>query len=71
VDVARYAFLGETIRRRLRTSHGYPILARGLESSVPGLHIVGAPAASSFGPIMRFISGSWYAARAVAQAAMR
>ncbi len=32
----------------------------GLESSVAGLHFVGAPAAWSFGPIMRFVSGSWY-----------
>ena len=30
----------------------------GLESSVPGLHFTGAPAAWSFGPIMRFVSGA-------------
>lgn len=35
--------------------------APGLESSVPGLHFLGAPAAWSFGPIMRFASGGWYA----------
>jgi hypothetical protein len=68
VDVARYPFLGETILRDLRVAHGYPILRRGLESSVPGLHMVGAPAAWSFGPTMRFVSGSWYAGRAVARA---
>jgi Pyridine nucleotide-disulphide oxidoreductase len=68
IDVARYPFLGPDILRDLRRVHGYPILGRGLESSVPGLHVVGAPAAWSFGPTMRFVSGSWYAGRSVAQA---
>jgi hypothetical protein len=35
---------------------------------VPGLHFVGAPAAWSFGPIMRFVSGGWYGSRAVERA---
>jgi hypothetical protein len=39
-----------------------------MESSVPGLHFLGAPAAWSFGPIMRFVSGGWYTGRAVARA---
>jgi lysine/ornithine N-monooxygenase len=69
VDVGRYEFLGESILKRLRRSDGYPILRRGLESSVPRLHFVGAPAAFSFGPIMRFVSGSWYSGRSVARAA--
>lgn len=61
VDMTRYPFLSEAIRRDLRVVDGYPVLGRGLESSVPGLHVLGAPAARSFGPIMRFVSGSWYA----------
>ena len=68
VDVHRYAFLGEDIRRDLRTVRGYPVLDAALQSSVPGLHFVGAPAAWSSGPIMRFVSGSWYAGRTVARA---
>jgi FAD-dependent urate hydroxylase len=67
VDVGRYPFIGEEIQRSLSLAGGYPILTRGLESSIPGLHIVGAPAAWSFGPIMRFVSGSWYAGRAIAR----
>jgi FAD-dependent urate hydroxylase len=67
VDVARYPFLGEDILADMRRVDGYPVLARGLESSVAGLHIVGAPAAWSFGPINRFVSGSWYAGGAVAR----
>jgi hypothetical protein len=67
IDIARYAFLSEGILGELRRREGYPILRRGLETSVPGLHVLGAPAAWSFGPIMRFISGSWYGGRAVAR----
>jgi hypothetical protein len=63
VDVARYPFLGGELLDEVRRVDGYPVLSRGLESSVPGLHFLGAPAAWSFGPIMRFVSGSWYAGR--------
>jgi hypothetical protein len=67
VDVSRYAFLDEGILADLRRFDGYPVLQRGLETSVPGLHMVGAPAAWSFGPINRFVSGSWFAGGAVAR----
>ena len=66
VDVLRYPFLSESVKRSLHISNGHPILTRGLESSVAGLHFVGAPAAVSYGPVMRFVVGSWYSAPAVA-----
>ena len=62
VDVARYSFLAPELLARIRCVNGYPVLRRGLESSVPGLHFLGAPATWSFGPIMRFVSGSWFGA---------
>jgi hypothetical protein len=65
VDVRRYPFLEAGVVSRLRLELGHPVLGRGLESSVPGLHFVGSPAARSFGPIMRFVVGSWFAAPAV------
>ena len=65
IDVRRYPFLGNSLLARLELQGGYPVLDRGLESSVPGLHFVGAPAAASIGPLMRFVVGSWYAAPAV------
>jgi hypothetical protein len=67
VDVARYPFLSRDIVQTLNLIDGYPSLGPGLESSLPGLHFVGAPAALSFGPIMRFVVGTWYAAPAVAR----
>jgi len=69
VDVRRYPFLAPELAAELELSGGYPLLGPGLESSVPGLHFMGAPAAHSFGPINRFVVGSWYAARAVARRA--
>jgi hypothetical protein len=67
VDVRRYPFLEDALVSRLRVDVGHPVLRRGLESTVSGLHFVGAPAARSFGPIMRFVVGSWYAGPAVAE----
>jgi hypothetical protein len=70
VDIARYTFLAPALLERVRRVNGYPLLGRDMESSVPGLHFVGAPAAWSFGPIMRFVSGGWYTGRALAQAGL-
>ena len=62
VNVARYGFLSPRILEQLRVSDGFPCLGPALESSVPGLHFLGAPAAWSYGPLMYFISGTKYAA---------
>lgn len=67
VDVENYDFLDPGLVTQIRRVNGYPVLRRGLESSVPGLHFVGAPAAWSYGPIMRFVSGSWYASKLLAR----
>jgi hypothetical protein len=66
--VTRYPFLDESIVSDLEVVNGYPLLRRGFESSVPRLHMLGAPAAQSFGPIMRFVSGSWYGGSRLARA---
>lgn len=65
VDVTRYAFLAPALAREVRRSDGYPTLTPGFESSVAGLHFLGAPAALSFGPLMRFVSGTGYTAHAL------
>jgi cation diffusion facilitator CzcD-associated flavoprotein CzcO len=71
VDIARYPFLAPELVARIRSVDGYPLLRRGMETSVPGLHILGAPAARSFGPIMRFVAGGWYGAAALTAGVMR
>lgn len=63
VDIARYPFLNPDLVARIKTVNGFPCLSTSFESSVSGLHFVGAPAAWSFGPLMRFVAGVGYAAR--------
>ena len=66
VDLAKYAFLAAPLVDAIECVNGYPKLADHFETSVSGLHIVGAPAAWSFGPLMRFVAGSDFAARTLA-----
>jgi FAD-dependent urate hydroxylase len=63
VDLRRYAFLAPELVSRVRTRNGSPVLTNGLESSVRGLHFLGAPAKQSFGPVMNFVCGTWATAR--------
>jgi cation diffusion facilitator CzcD-associated flavoprotein CzcO len=65
VDVSREPIIGSSLRAGLRLHDAYPILGRGFESSVPGLHFLGAYSAWSFGPIMRFVAGTKFTAREV------
>jgi lysine/ornithine N-monooxygenase len=62
VDARRYSFLSSAILQRLSFSAGFPRLGPFFESSVPGLHFLGAPAAWSYGPLMYFVSGTKFAA---------
>ncbi|HLH22468.1 MAG TPA: FAD-dependent oxidoreductase [Chloroflexota bacterium] len=63
VNLDRYSYLDPALLRAIERVDGYPALRAGFETSVPGLHMVGAPAAISFGPLFRFVSGTGYAAR--------
>ncbi|MGH9448343.1 MAG: hypothetical protein ACRD3O_21890, partial [Terriglobia bacterium] len=65
VDISKYGFLCPALLESIQRVTGYPCLAQGLETSVPGLHILGAPAAFSFGPLMQFVSGARYTARSL------
>ena len=67
IDAGSYPFLSERLVSKLDLVAGYPRLGPGLESSVPGLHFTGAPASLSFGPITRFVVGTWYAAPALTE----
>jgi cation diffusion facilitator CzcD-associated flavoprotein CzcO len=65
VNLDQHPVLAPALASSLQRLNGSPLLERGLEASVPGLHFVGAAAAASFGPLMRFVAGAGYAARAV------
>ncbi len=55
------------LRSRIVRHAGSPVLSGGFESSVEGLHFIGASAVASFGPLLRFIAGAGFAARRIAQ----
>jgi hypothetical protein len=67
IDVARLDFLGPTLLRRIRLVEGAPQLSAHYESSVPGLHFIGPAAANSFGPVCRFVYGTYHPARHLAR----
>jgi FAD-dependent urate hydroxylase len=67
VDVDRIPFLDGALRTAVRRVERAPALSRHFESSVPGLYFVGATAAFSFGPLLRFVAGARFAAPAVAR----
>lgn len=71
VDVARYPFLDAELIDRVQRVDGYPVLGSGMESTVPNLHFLGAPAARSYGPIMRFVAGGWFGAASLTREAAR
>jgi hypothetical protein len=65
IDITKYPFLSAGLVGQIDRAGGYPRLRPGLESSVPGLHFLGAPAAWSFGPVARFVSGTYYCVQAL------
>jgi FAD-dependent urate hydroxylase len=71
VDLDRLTYLPADLRARIATFRGYPVLTRASESTVPGLYFVGAPAAFSLGPSMRFIAGTHNVARQLTRSVAR
>src|SRR6266446_5833449 len=67
VDVSKYDFLAPKLAGSISRHQGYPRLTDGFETSFPGLHILGAPAVWSFGPLMQFVVGTHYSSRALMQ----
>jgi FAD-dependent urate hydroxylase len=65
VDVSKYDFFAPELAKSISSFGGYPRLREGFETSVPNLHILGAPAVWSFGPLMQFVVGTHYASRSL------
>lgn len=67
IDISKYPFWDPQLLGCIDRVGGYPRLKPGLESSIPGLYFLGAPGAGSFGPVLRFVSGTHYAVGALAR----
>jgi len=65
IDVSRYPFFSPAVLERMDIVNGHPRLDEGFETSLPGLHMLGAPAAWSFGPLMKFVAGTEFASPAL------
>jgi thioredoxin reductase len=63
VDLGRVRILAPELRAQITTAGGAPALSAYFESSVSGLYFVGAMAANSFGPMLRFAYGSRFVSR--------
>jgi hypothetical protein len=65
IDLAKLRMLPAELRRRISCVDGAPVLGEGFQSTVAGLHFIGASAVASYGPLLAFIAGTGYAARSV------
>lgn len=66
-DIRREPFWEGATLDKIEHINGIPVLGQGFESSIPGLHFIGYVSAASFGPSMRFIYGTRFAAPMVTQ----
>jgi FAD-dependent urate hydroxylase len=63
INISQYPFLPSSLLKAIDIVNGHPKLNNRFESSVDGLHFLGAPAAWSFGPLMKFVAGADFATR--------
>lgn len=66
VDISKYEFLAPELVKEIRQLDGYPEVAAGFQTSVPGLHFVGATCARNFGPLLYFVTGTEFASTELA-----
>jgi FAD-dependent urate hydroxylase len=66
VDISKYDFLAPGLLGQIRQLDGYPEVAAGFHTSVPGLHFVGATCARSYGPLSYFVTGTEFSSTELA-----
>ena len=67
VDLDRLDYLDPVLMSAIVREGCVPRLDRHYQTSVPGLHVVGAASAPTFGPVMRFMFGAKHAAPTLAR----
>lgn len=73
LDVDALPFLTPPVRQAVARVPGVqaPRLSGAFESSVPGLYFTGSLAAPTFGPMLRFVAGTEFAARRITERLVR
>lgn len=71
-DIDRLTMLSPDLRASVRTrrTSGWPVLTGGLQTTHPGLYVVGFPTEGQYGPLARFVEGTRFAAIRCASAVM-
>jgi thioredoxin reductase len=67
VDLARLEYLDPALVAEVEREAEAPKLDASYQTSVPGLYVIGAASAPTFGPVMRFMFGAKHAAPMVAR----
>ncbi|MFE0350846.1 FAD-dependent oxidoreductase [Streptomyces griseoluteus] len=69
LDLEKLPFLTPSLRREVRRAGGSaaPHLSAAFESSVPRLYFTGSLTAPCFGPVMRFVAGTAFAATRISR----
>ena len=67
IDLDRIDYLDPALVSAIEREGLTPRLDRRYQTSVPGLHVVGAASANTFGPVMRFMFGAKHAAPTLAR----
>ena len=68
IDLNRIDYLDPALTASIAREGNAPRLDHRYQTSVPGLHIVGAASAPTFGPVMRFMFGAKHVAPTLARA---
>jgi hypothetical protein len=71
VDISKFDFLPPRLLQRIQMLDGYPDLRAGFQSSLAGLHFVGATAARVFGPLLYFVTGTEFASQELLKGILR
>ncbi len=67
INLDRLGYLDPALRKNIALEEYAPVLDASFETSVPGLFLVGAASAPTFGPVMRFMFGAKHAAPILAR----
>lgn len=64
-DLSRISALTSELQARVERSPktGWPVLTEGSRTACPGLYFAGYPTEGRFGPLVRFVEGTRFAAR--------
>jgi hypothetical protein len=67
VDLRRLTLMGPDLQSKVQTVENTPVLSSNFESTVPGLYFVGASAANTFGPLLRFAFGAGFTSKRISK----